>query len=189
MTLHVRNMESIVGPFVDGAYSVSASSAYVGVVNPSNGNRFMRIPEGCESDINLAVSATRRAFEDGRWNDVPPSVRKRTLHLLEDLLEAHAQTLDSLGAEVMGKPLSLERRNASSAARQIRCYAEAVDKGSSDVYVSYRTSLVVQQRVPRGIVAAIVPWSFPTSYAVLRLGPGLATGNCVVLKPSELSSR
>src|SRR5580704_6137466 len=71
----------------------------------------------------------------------------------------------------------------------MRFYAEAIDKITGDVYASDRYSFVTQRRVPRGVVAAVVPWNFPTFNAVLKIAPALATGNSVVLKPSELSSR
>src|SRR6185312_750164 len=70
-----------------------------------------------------------------------------------------------------------------------RFYAEAVDKVMGDVYESDPYSLVMQRRVPRGVVGAIVPWNFPTSAAIRKVAPALAAGNTVVLKPSELSSR
>src|SRR5690606_483847 len=68
-------------------------------------------------------------------------------------------------------------------------YAEAVDKATGDVYGSDKSSVVFQRRVPHGVVAAIVPWNFPTYNAVLKVAPALAAGNCLVLKPSELSTR
>lgn len=136
-----------------------------------------------------AVLSARRAFQDGRWRDAPPSVKKKVLHRWADLLAAEAPALDLLDATEMGKPVSEAFCNASGAAALTRFFAEAVDKLSGDVYTSDKHSLVMQQRVPRGVVAAIVPWNFPTFNAVLKLAPALAAGNCVVFKPSELSSR
>jgi len=71
----------------------------------------------------------------------------------------------------------------------VRFYAEAVDKVTGDVYCSDKNSFVTQRRVPRGVVAAVVPWNFPTYVAAIKIGPALAAGNSVVLKPSEMSSR
>jgi acyl-CoA reductase-like NAD-dependent aldehyde dehydrogenase len=149
----------------------------------------MSIPEGSEEDVNRAVAAARLAFEDGRWSDWSPESRKLTLYRLADLIEHEAVLLDSLDAEEMGKPVSTAAFNAKSAAALLRFNAEALDKIVGDVYSSDRNSLVLQRRVPRGVVGAIVPWNFPTFNAVLKVGPALAAGNSVVLKPSEHASR
>jgi acyl-CoA reductase-like NAD-dependent aldehyde dehydrogenase len=178
-----------VAPFVDGAQVKSENDATIEVINPSTGQRLMSIPSGCQKDVDRAVDSTRRAFGDGRWSKAPPSFRKKTLHRVADLIAAEATALDSLDAGEMGKPVREARANAAAAAGLMRFYAEAIDKVTGDVYGSDKHSLVVQRRVPRGVVAAVVPWNFPTFNAVLKVAPALAAGNCVVLKPSELSSR
>jgi acyl-CoA reductase-like NAD-dependent aldehyde dehydrogenase len=178
-----------VAPFVDGALSVSDSTTTLEVINPSNGRRLASIPAGCEADVDRAVASVKRAVQDGRWSEAPPSLRKKTLHLWADLLASEAAALDALDAAEMGKPVREAFCNASGAAALARFFAEAVDKTAGDIYTSDKHSLVMQRRVPRGVVAAVVPWNFPTFNAVLKLAPALAAGNCVVLKPSELSSR
>jgi acyl-CoA reductase-like NAD-dependent aldehyde dehydrogenase len=97
--------------------------------------------------------------------------------------------LDALDAVEMGKPISTSIFNAASSAGLMRFNAEALDKIVGDAYGSDKHSFVVQRRVPRGVVAAVVPWNFPTFNAILKIAPALAAGNCVVLKPSELASR
>jgi acyl-CoA reductase-like NAD-dependent aldehyde dehydrogenase len=178
-----------VSPFIDGRLIESDTDAAIAVINPSSGRLLMEISAGSEADVNRAVASARRTFEDGRWSEAPPSSRKRVLHRLADLIEAEAKTLDALDAEEMGKPVSTAAFNAASAASLVRFNAEALDKVMGDVYGSDKQSFVVQRRVPRGVVAAVVPWNFPTYNATLKFGPALAAGNCVVLKPSELSSR
>jgi acyl-CoA reductase-like NAD-dependent aldehyde dehydrogenase len=159
------------------------------VINPSNGRRCLSIPAGCDADVDRAVTASRRAFDDGRWSMAAPSTRKEVLHGLADLIEEHAIELDALDAAEMGKPVGEAFGSAKVAARLMRFHAEAVDKVLGDVYASDRNSFVAQRWVPRGVVAAIVPWNFPTYVAVLKAAPTLAAGNCLVLKPSEMSSR
>lgn len=178
-----------VAPFFDGAISKSGSDATLDVVNPATGARLFSIPRGSELDVARAVSSARAAFADGRWSQMPPSARKEVLHRLADKVASEATELDALDAAEMGKPVITAFANAVSAARLMRFYAEAIDKITGDVYSSDARSLVVQRRVPRGVVAAVVPWNFPTYNAVLKIAPALAAGNCVVLKPSELSSR
>jgi acyl-CoA reductase-like NAD-dependent aldehyde dehydrogenase len=181
--------EQAVMPVVDGLASPSESDSTAEVVNPSTGRRLLLIPAGCRSDADRAVRSARKSFDDGRWSDAPLSRRKHALHRLAELISAEASALDALDAEEMGKPVGEALFNASAAAELMRFYAEAVDKVLGDVYGSDKTSLVAQRRVPRGVVAAIVPWNFPTYNAVLKVAPALAAGNSVVLKPSELASR
>jgi acyl-CoA reductase-like NAD-dependent aldehyde dehydrogenase len=183
------NLNPAVAPFIDGAYAPSDSEATFEVINPSNGQRCLSIPAGSDADVDRAVESARRAFDDGRWSDTPPSLKKKTLHRLADLISENAPELDALDAGEMGKPVSERLFSASAAANLMRFHAEAVDKVMGDVYSSDAHSFVADRRVPRGVVAAIIPWNFPTFVAVLKIAPALAAGNCVVLKPSELSSR
>lgn len=194
MTAHtqvdLQSFEQLpVDPFIDGALATSASESRAEVVNPSNGQRCSSIPVGCDDDVNCAVASARRAFDEARWRDTVPSFRKGVLHRLADLIEADASVLDKLDAGEMGKPVGMTYGNAASAARLLRFYAEAVDKVAGDTYDSDRYSSVMQRRVPRGVIAAVTPWNFPTVNAVRKVAPALAAGNCVVLKPSELASR
>jgi acyl-CoA reductase-like NAD-dependent aldehyde dehydrogenase len=176
-------------PFVGGRLVRSGCEASVEVINPSNGARLLAIPAGCDADVDHAVISSCSAFEDGRWSDTPPSFKRKVLEKLADLIALQGPTLDALDAEEMGKPVGTAVFNASSAAELMRFYAYAIDKVLGDVYTSDDRSLVLQRRVPRGIVAAVVPWNFPTFNAVLKIAPALAAGNCTVLKPSELASR
>lgn len=178
-----------VAPLIDGAFVASSSDAAIHTIDPSNGRRCLRIPEGTAADADRAVRSARNAFEDGRWSDAPPSFRKSVLHRWADLIAAQAQALDALDAGEMGKPVREQFANAVAAANLVRFQAEAVDKVLGDVYASDRHTFASQRRVPRGVVAAIVPWNFPTYNALLKIAPALAAGNCVVLKPSELASR
>ena len=185
----VSNLNLHVGPFIDGKLLASMSDQTHDVICPSTGQKFLFIPTGCEQDVDRAVSSARTAFEDGRWSEMPPSFKKKTLTRFADLIEEQAATLDALDAEEMGKPLSASFGDASSAAGAIRFCAEAVDKITGDVLTSDNTSVVTVGHVPRGVVASVAPWNFPTFNAAGGIASALAAGNSVVLKPSELSSR
>ncbi len=178
-----------VEPFVDGEFCRSYSEARHEVINPSTGERYFWIPRGCDADVERAVRAARRAFEEARWVDMPPSSRKQVLYRFAELIKDESNALDALDAGEMGKPVSETFCNASAGAQLMHFNAECVDKIGGDVFGSDKRSLVLQRRVPRGVVAAIVPWNFPTYNAILKIAPALAAGNSVVLKPSELSSR
>jgi acyl-CoA reductase-like NAD-dependent aldehyde dehydrogenase len=179
----------IATPFIDGAHVTAMDGALYEVINPSTGKPVLSIPRGCDQDVDRAVTSARNAFADGRWSDLSPSSKKRILHCFADLIERDGDLLDALDAEEMGKPISVVLFNAKSAAELMRFHAEAVDKLTGDVFTSDKNSVVLHRRVPRGVVAAIVPWNFPTYIAVLKIAPALAAGNCVVIKPSELSPR
>lgn len=189
INLQSSGIEPSVSPFIEGKLEESQSERRVNVVNPANGQVAFSIPAGSEADVDRAVTSARRAFEDGRWNDAAPSFRKRALHSFADAIAREAATLDALDAGEMGKPVSVAFANASAAADFVRFHAEAVDKVSGDVHTSEKGTFVVERLVPRGVVAAVTPWNFPAYCAVLKIAPALAAGNCVVLKPSELSSR
>jgi acyl-CoA reductase-like NAD-dependent aldehyde dehydrogenase len=175
--------------WVDGAAAKSSSEDLLVVINPSTGKPLLRIPVGCRADVGVAVQSSRGAFADGRWQRKSPSARKAILHRWADLIAVEAQELNALDAGEMGKPVQEATFSAASAAELARFHAESVDKLMGDALPSDSRSFVVQQRVPRGVVAAITPWNFPTFNAVLKTAPALAAGNSVVLKPSELSSR
>lgn len=189
MNPNARSVEQAVAPFLNSGLMPSESDRLFDVVNPSNGTRLFSIPAGCEADVDHAVTSARCAFDDGRWSNAPPSFRKQVLHRLADLIDKSSMELDALDAAEMGKPISVAFCNAAAAAKFTRFYAEAIDKVMGDVFGSDQSTLVLQRRVPRGVIAAIVPWNFPLFCAVLKAAPALAAGNCVVLKPSELSSR
>lgn len=182
-------IENVVGPFVDGTLVASGSEEVLDVIDPSNGRCRLSIPAGCERDAARAVASGRRAYSTGAWSEAPPSFRKRVLHRLADSIATEASALNVLDAGEMGKPVGEVVASAAAAAELVHFYAEALDKVVGDVYGSDGCTFVAQRRVPRGVIAAITPWNFPTFNAALKFAPALAAGNSVVLKPSELSSR
>lgn len=189
-TIRENETENVViGPFIDGLIVESQDTGRVDVTNPSDGKKCLTIPAGSDTDVNRAVESARRAFHDGRWSGAAPSFKKSALIRFAELIERNADRLDVLDAVEMGKPVGERFGSATSAAGLVRFYAEAVDKIRGDVFSSDARAFVAQRQVPRGVVAAVVPWNFPTAVAVLKIAPALAAGNTVVLKPSELASR
>lgn len=180
---------AIVRPYIDGRFLQSESRNFITTYNPANGQALSEIPSGCLEDANRAVLSAKKTVLAGTWHGAPPSVRKATLMRWAELVQSNAERLDALDALEMGKPLSLSVFNAKATAGLIRFNAEAIDKYKGDVLTSDSSSTVIQKRTPRGIVAAIVPWNFPTYNVAIKVAPALATGNSVVLKPSELASQ
>ena len=147
------------------------------------------IPAGTELDANRAVTSARAAFVDGSWSSMANSERREILHRFSQLISEHPAELDKMDALDMGKPVSLQFANAAASAELVRYCADAVENIVSSAYRGDKSCFIAEQRVPRGVVAAVVPWNFPTMSAVSKIAPALATGNCVILKPSEYSPR
>lgn len=180
-------MNLIASSLVEGAPVISSSEEDFEVVNPSTGEARGLHPVGTVEDVDRAVASCRRALDARLWWDTNPAHKKKVLHRLADLMEANAAELDRIDAMEMGKPVSLTVFNATGAAGFVRFCAEAVDKCPGETLATGPGSYSAVSLVPRGVVTAIIPWNFPTFNAVLKLGPALAAGNSVVLKPSEYS--
>ena len=178
-----------VAPLINGRSIPTESEGRHAGYNPATGKKLGDIPEGCARDVEKAVVSARASFIQGAWSKAPPSHRKGVLNKWADLIQNAAVHLDALDALEMGKPVSVPVFNAVGAAAFVRFNAEAIDKVLGDVFTSDSTSTVIQKRTPRGVVAAIIPWNFPTYNVVLKAAPALAAGNSVILKPSELASR
>ena len=174
--------------WVGGKQVPSSSDERHSVYSPITRKNIGDIPAGSDDDVSLAVASSRAAFSNSIWSELP-SFRKKVLSKFADLIEENSSQLDQLDAVEMGKPVSVGFANASSASGLTRYFSEAVDKLSGDFFSSDKSTFVGNRLVPYGVVAAIAPWNFPSYNAILKSVPALAAGSCVVLKPSELSSR
>ncbi|SCL17440.1 aldehyde dehydrogenase [Micromonospora inyonensis] len=174
--------------FIDGAYVETASGRTYDTITPLSGLRLTAVADGDGEDIDRAVRAARRAHDRGQWADAHPRDRKRVLHRFTDLLLEHQDELALLITTDMGKPISDARREIESSARELRFFAESVDKVYGDVAPTAPYALGMVTREPAGVVGAITPWNFPVMMPVYKLGPALAAGNAVVLKPAEQSA-
>lgn len=176
-------------PFIEGREQDSQSDDRLDTCNPATGRKLFDIPAGCRADVDRAVRSARNCFAAGSWSKASPAARRNVLNRWADLIARAADQLDALDALEMGKPVSTPAFGARFAAGFVRFNAELVDKRGGELLPSDSLSTVLQARVPRGVVAAIVPWNFPTYNCVLKLAPALAAGNSVVMKPSELASQ
>lgn len=140
------------------------------------------------ADVDAAVAAARRAFDDGRWSRAEPAERKRTLARFAALVEHYADELALLVSLEMGKPIA-DARNIEVPAlvKTLAWYAEIADKLVDELPWTGDGAIAMVVREPIGVVGAIVPWNFPLTMAGWKIGPALATGNSVVLKPAEQS--
>jgi len=174
--------------FIDGRYCDAASGETFVCVNPANGGRLADVASCGGPDVELAVASARRAFEAGDWSRTAPAHRKAVLRRFAELIFERREELALIETLDMGKPIADSLAiDVPGAARCIEWYAEAVDKVYDEVAPTGPDTLATITREPVGVVAAIVPWNFPLLMASWKLGPALATGNSVVLKPSEKS--
>ena len=174
--------------FIDGRFSPAASGKTFDDVTGRDGTTIAHVAEAGETDVARAVAAARAAFDDGRWADQHPRDRKRTLLRLAELMREHRDELALLESLDVGKPIrDAVRVDASSSATTIQWYAETIDKAYGEVGPTGPDALSLVTREPIGVVAAIVPWNYPLIISAWKLGPALATGNSVVLKPASQS--
>lgn len=174
--------------FIGDAYVDAADGTTFDSLNPATGKLLTAVASCGEEDVNRAVAAAREAFDRGDWRRMAPGARKQRLLAFADKLREHADELALLETLDMGKPISDSTRiDIPGAARCIQWYAEAVDKVYDEVAPTAEDKLAFISRVPVGVVGCIVPWNFPLLMASWKIGPALAMGNSVVLKPSEKS--
>jgi acyl-CoA reductase-like NAD-dependent aldehyde dehydrogenase len=181
LTLRVRNYSS-------GQWS-ECGGDLLEKRSPRDGQSLYRFGAGDSREVDEAVACARRAFDDGRWSAQPIQRRKDVLHALAALITKNCDELALLECLDVGKPISAAREvDLPVAAAIIKFNAEAADKFYGKVCAADRSSLSYQLQRPVGVVAGIVGWNFPLVLAAGKIGPALAAGNSLVLKPSELTS-
>ncbi len=174
--------------FIDGRFMPAASGRVFDDVTGRDGTVIATVAEGDAEDIDRAVTAARRSFDDRRWSDQTPAARKRVLLRLADLIRENLDELALLEALDVGKPIrDTLRVDVPSAATTFQWYAETIDKTYGEVGPTGPDALSLVTREPIGVVAAIVPWNYPLIISAWKLGAALATGNSVVLKPASSS--
>jgi acyl-CoA reductase-like NAD-dependent aldehyde dehydrogenase len=174
--------------FIAGRFVAARSGETFDCISPIDGRVIAKVAAGDAPDIDAAVASGRAAFERGDWSRAAPKHRKQVLLRFAELLRAHRDELALTETLDMGKPISDSLVvDVPSTANCIQWYAEAVDKIYDEVAPTGLKSLALITREPLGVVGAIVPWNFPMIMAAWKLGPILAAGNSIVLKPSEKS--
>jgi len=172
--------------FINGRYENALSGETRETVRPANGQKLADVANCGIEDADYAVGIARAAFEGGVWADMAPADRKMVLVRWAELIEDHADEIALLECLDVGKPISdTTGVDVPAAARTIRWSGEAVDKVYDEIPPTPADSLALVQRLPLGVVAAIVPWNFPLSTTAWKLAPSLATGNSVILKPAS----
>lgn len=172
--------------FINGRYTEASSGKTFDSVNPSTGRVLAKISACDEADVNLAVEAARKAFDSGSWSRIAPTERKRILLKLADLIEKHQFNMAVMETLDTGKPISESITiDIPASIRCIRWYAETLDKLYGQIAPTDSNTVALITREPLGIVGAVTPWNYPLHMACTKIAPALATGNSVIVKPSE----
>ncbi len=175
--------------FIDGEFCPSASGATLPSFNPANGQKIADIAACDSRDVDRAVRAARTAFERGVWSGLAPAARKAILLDYAELLEQHAFELALLDSLEAGKPISdTVALDIPDTIDCMRWHAELIDKLYERLAPAGPDNVALIVREPIGVVGLIVPWNFPAQMTAWKIGPALAAGNSVVLKPAELTS-
>lgn len=175
--------------FIDGQFVNAQSGQTFLTENPATGQPLARVAACDAPDVDRAVRAARRAFEAGTWSRMKPADRKKVLLKFADLLEAHADELALLDTLEAGKPIrDCATMDLPETVLCIRWHAEAIDKLYDHISPTGPENLALIVREPVGVVGCVIPWNFPAQMAAWKIGPALAAGNSVVLKPAEQTS-
>ena len=191
-----RSVEEFIGAprqlFINGQWGEAASGKTFETPDPATGETLARVAEGEAEDINRAVKAARRAFDEGPWSRMTTSERGRIIWRIGDLILEHLDELAQLESLDNGKPFAVARAADVPLAADLFHYmagwATKIEGNTLSLSVPYMPGANFHSytlREPVGVVGQIIPWNFPLLMAAWKLGPALATGNCVVLKPAE----
>ena len=171
--------------FINGEYVEPESGRYSDVVNPATGETYAQAPISSERDVDTAYTAASAAFED--WRDSTPAERQLALLRFADAIESRADEFVAAEVENTGKPRALTAsEEIPPMVDQIRFFAGAarvLDGRSAGEYMRGMTSFI--RREPIGVVGQVTPWNYPLLMATWKIGPALAAGNTIVLKPSD----
>src|SRR2546423_2070267 len=178
--------------FINGKWVDSVSGQTFATLNPATGEKLVDVAAGDKADIDLAVKAARKAFEEGPWSKMTTSERGRSIWKLADLIDQHLEEFAELETLDNGKPLTVSRAADVPLAVDLFHYmagwATKIEGNTIPISVPYTPGakyLAYTTREPIGVAGQIIPWNFPLLMAAWKLGPALATGCTVVLKPAE----
>jgi betaine-aldehyde dehydrogenase len=173
--------------FINGSFVDSVEGQTEPVLNPATGEVIAHAPLSTAEDVDRAVKAAREAFENGDWASTTPGDRAAALLALADSIESHADELSELESDDAGKPIAAFRGDEIPfAVDNLRFFAGAarcLEGRATGEYVSGYTSMI--RREPVGVIGQIAPWNYPLLMAMWKIGPALAGGNTIVLKPAE----
>lgn len=175
--------------FIDGAFCPAASGKTFPTVNPATGKTLAEVAACDAADVDFAVAKAKEAFEDGRWRQLAPGERKAVLLKLAKLMEENRHELAVLESLDSGKPIrECQTVDVPDTIHTIRWHAELIDKIYDSTAPVAATALALVVREPIGVVGLVLPWNFPLLMLAWKIGPALASGCSVIVKPAEQTS-
>ena len=172
--------------FLNGTWSDAVEGGTRDILNPANNEVIAIAADGTERDAETAIDHARRAFDEGPWPHMPAAERAGYLFKLADLIDKHAEEIARLETGNNGKPLREAKFDVADAAACFRFYAGLITKPLGQTYeVGDPNIQAMVVREPIGVCGQIIPWNYPLLMAAWKLAPGLAAGNCCILKSAE----
>ena len=170
---------------IGGKLQPASDGRTLDIISPSDGHAFASIARGTRDDVDTAVAAARRAFEEGAWGRMAAVERGRLMAKLGEAILVHHEELAQLEARDCGKPMKQARADITAAARYFEFYGGAADKFHGETIPFLDGYMVTVVREPKGVTGHIIPWNYPAQMFGRSLAPALAMGNAVVMKPAE----
>ncbi|MBI2987225.1 MAG: aldehyde dehydrogenase family protein [Deltaproteobacteria bacterium] len=172
--------------FIDGQWVKPATGQYFTPINPATEEGITEVPLAGERETDLAVTAARRAFEEGPWSTIKPLERGKKIFRIAEVMEQQAEELSLIESLDTGKPLSFTRtRDVPFAIDLLRYYAGWANKVYGTTLPTDETALACTVREPVGVVAIITPWNSPLILSLMKIAPALAMGNTLIHKPAS----
>ncbi|MDT8862765.1 betaine-aldehyde dehydrogenase [Alkalihalobacillus sp. MEB130] len=174
--------------YIDGQWMKAISGQTRQIINPFNQEVIATVAEGDESDTKAAIAAARKAFDQGNWTKTPATERGAIVRKIAELIERDKEELAELESLDTGKTVEESRVDMDDIAGVFRYYAELADKDGGEIIDSPIPNTVSKVvREPVGVCGQITPWNYPLLQASWKLAPALATGNTLIMKPSEIT--
>ncbi|MDQ0644767.1 5-carboxymethyl-2-hydroxymuconate semialdehyde dehydrogenase [Microbacterium murale] len=173
--------------YIDGAFVDSVDGDTFDVLDPVTNENYTTASAGKKADIDLAVASAKRAFDEGPWPKMLPRERSRVLHRIADIVESRDHRLAELESYDSGLPITQALGQARRAAENFRFFADLIVAQADDTFKVPGRQINYVNRKPIGVAGLITPWNTPFMLESWKLGPALATGNTVVLKPAEFT--
>ena len=181
-----RTYSQPIGLFINNKWVKSSDGGKFASINPTDEKEIVSIYSATADDVDTAVKAARAALKGEAWGDLPATERGHLMLKLADLIEANKETLATIETWDNGKPYSIAlNEDISEVVGTLRYYAGYADKRFGQVIETSSDKLAYTVREPVGVCGQIIPWNYPLSMAAWKLGPALACGNAVILKPAE----
>ena len=182
-----ENLPDSIRHYIGGEWVDSIDGDTFDVLNPVTNEPYITAASGKKADIEAAVAAAKKAFEEGPWPKMLPRERSRILHKIADIVESRGDQLAAMESYDSGLPITQALGQARRAAENFRFFADLIVAQIDDAYKVPGRQVNYVNRKPIGVAGLITPWNTPFMLESWKLGPALATGNCVVLKPAEFT--